>query len=155
MWISVPSIYLIREGRAKRVTFQDYNESVLRTTTIPNIVSNVQGIATEMSNFTFMHGDWHAISVGYTLKESFDLILSSETIYNPSSYLPLCRIIRDTLAKDGIALIAAKEYYFGSTLGGCMAGFEGAATSFGFSCERVWQSSDNGLNRVILKIQFK
>jgi hypothetical protein len=144
----------VRTGRANHATFQDYNESVLHTVTIPNIVSNLHN-PSGMSNFAFVHGDWCGIPGNDVLKGSFDLILSSETIYNPASYSPLCQIIRDALAPDGMALIAAKEYYFGSDLGGCVSDFEDTVISFGFACERVWKSADSGLNRVILKIRFK
>lgn len=151
---ALPSIYLVKSGHANRATFQDYNESVLRTVTIPNLASNLQ-YPSSMSTFAFIHGDWCGIPGSDALKGPFDLILSSETIYNPSSYSPLCQIIHDVLALDGIALIAAKEYYFGSDLGGCISDFESTAISFGFVCERVWQSSDSGLNRVILQLRFK
>lgn len=144
----------MRGGHANRATFQDYNESVLHTATIPNIVSNLQN-PFDMSNFAFIHGDWCGIPGGGVLKGPFDLILSSETIYNPSSYSPLCQIIHDTLAADGTALIAAKEYYFGSDLGGCVSDFEDTVNSSGFVCERVWKSADSGLDRVILRIRFK
>ena len=151
---ALPSIYLMRERGASRSTFQDYNEFVLRTVTIPNIVCSI-GEMPELTNLTFIHGDWHAISCDNVLKGPFDLILSSETIYHPSSYSSLCQIIHDNFVRDGVALIAAKEYYFGNTLGGCMAGFEDVAMSFGLDCERVWQSCDNGLNRIILEIQSR
>ena len=151
---ALPSIYLMKAGHANRATFQDYNESVLQTVTIPNLISNLQN-PPDMSNIAFIHGDWHGIPGSDVLKGPFDLILSSETIYNPSSYSPLCQIIHDSLSPDGMTLIAAKEYYFGGDLGGCMSDFEGTARSFGFACERVWKSTGGGLNRVILSIRLK
>jgi len=43
----------------------------------------------------------------------YDLILTSETLYNVQSHLKLYQIIEKHLKPTGMALIASKTYYFG------------------------------------------
>ncbi len=43
----------------------------------------------------------------------YDLLLSSDTLYSLSYFRPLWNLIRSLLSPRGVALIAAKRYYFG------------------------------------------
>lgn len=116
------------------VTFHDYNEEVVDYFTLANILLNLknQGMAVQevkrqvSSRVTLSSGDWS----NFHPSESFDLILSSETIYNQDYYPKLVSVIERCLspslgekkenlnnvnkeATNAVALIAAKTYYFG------------------------------------------
>lgn len=148
---ALPSISLARRDPTATVAFQDYNEHVLRSVTLPNLLGNVQSAAP--CNYSFFCGDWDGLEG--LLLDSCDLLLSSETIYHPSSYSKISRIIASCLAPTGTALVAAKEYYFGNTLGGGLHEFAAHIVAGGeLSCRRVWQSS-GGLLRGILEIRRK
>ncbi len=54
---------------------------------------------------------------------SYDLILTSETVYSPASMHSLVALLEASMARPhGIALVAAKTYYFG--VGGGTRDFE-------------------------------
>eukprot|EP01101_Sappina_pedata_P008298 TRINITY_DN4562_c0_g1_i1.p1 TRINITY_DN4562_c0_g1~~TRINITY_DN4562_c0_g1_i1.p1 ORF type:complete len:317 (+),score=79.71 TRINITY_DN4562_c0_g1_i1:3-953(+) len=114
----LPGIYALVHGKAKQVIFQDYNEEVLHLLTIPNVGINepnapLQTDCSKEGASRFMSGDWQ--SVGELLaKEGIkvDVILSSETIYCESSLGKLVDLVDSVLAPSGIALFAAKTYYF-------------------------------------------
>ena len=59
----------------------------------------------------------------------FELILSSETIYSLESTARLWRLLAVHLAPGGVALIAAKSYYFG--VGGSVAAFQALVAAEG------------------------
>ena len=69
-----------------------------------------------MSKCKFQGGSWEFLSQQSELKERFDVILMSETLYNPDYYESLVKFIDHCLMKDGIVIIGTKTYYFG--LGG-------------------------------------
>ena len=48
-----------------------------------------------------------------TTDVGFDLILTSDTIYSPAATPALWSLIRAQLRPKGVALVAAKSYYFG------------------------------------------
>uniref|UniRef100_A0A915JXA9 protein-histidine N-methyltransferase n=1 Tax=Romanomermis culicivorax TaxID=13658 RepID=A0A915JXA9_ROMCU len=101
-------------SNANRVVFQDYNKEVLDLWTRPNVE-----LMRKVGKCSFYACDWENIS--QVISEKFDIILSSETIYCPSSYEKLFKAISTLLKQDGIALVAAKSYYFG--VGGSVSGF--------------------------------
>ena len=125
---------------------QDYNEEVLRALTIPTVTANVSRIpASQQPPLTrFLAGSWAAMpawlrSTGLT--NSFDIVLTSETIYSSASSMhlyrtlmqvsqgwqgkvttpPICVVacmpssscVSQALKPGGIALVAAKTHYFG------------------------------------------
>ncbi|KAB7496633.1 Histidine protein methyltransferase 1-like protein [Armadillidium nasatum] len=109
---------------ASEVTFQDYNEDVIKRWTIPNVVLNAENIdplmagesAKEMLNskFKFYSGDWGSFSKDYMLEEvNFDYILTSETIYNKKNYGKLINVFEKFLTPSGLIILASKSYYFG------------------------------------------
>lgn len=148
---ALPAISVARRDSTASVAFQDYNEHVLRSATLPNLLGNVQSAIPY--NYSFFCGDWEGLEG--LLSDSCDLLLSSETIYHPSSYSKLSRIITSCLAPTGTALVAAKEYYFGNTLGGGLHEFGAHIVAEGkLSVKRVWQSS-GGLSRGIFEIRRK
>jgi hypothetical protein len=81
--------------------------------------------------------------------QGFDLVLSSETIYDANNYVSLGQLISKTLKHGGLALIACKSYYFGCS-----------GSAFDFSnfinkqqdditlrCEIIW--TDDGIESAV------
>ena len=64
-----------------------------------------------------------------TSHRRFDLILSADTLYFKDTYDALIRTIKTILHRDGVALIAAKRYYFG--VGGSTADFRQVVAKHG------------------------
>jgi len=91
----------------------------------------------------------------------FDLLLTAETIYSPASILNLWSLVRDLLEPErGVALIAAKTYYFG--VGGSVAQLKaliesdesGKAQGLRYSAWTVAQLADGKSNlREIVRVE--
>uniref|UniRef100_A0A1B6IAA4 protein-histidine N-methyltransferase n=1 Tax=Homalodisca liturata TaxID=320908 RepID=A0A1B6IAA4_9HEMI len=134
---------------ADQVYFQDYNADVLKYATIPNLQLNAE--PNQLSRCRFFSGDWESFAklVDFTC----DLIVSSETIYNPDNYLKLHDTIQRLLKPSGTALVGAKSYYFG--VGGSTRQFEKLVKERDiFDLEVVWRCSQ-GVQREILKLTVK
>ena len=73
----------------------------------------------EMHPVEFYCGDWQTLPAAIAAKDAhtsprYDLILTSETLYNPNAYAKLLHVFESTLSfPDGVALVASKRYYFG------------------------------------------
>ncbi|CAK8683793.1 unnamed protein product [Clavelina lepadiformis] len=63
------------------------------------------------NKFAFISGDWS--TAASAIREKVDVILMAETIYSISSYEKLHDLINNILAKEGVAYVAAKSFYFG------------------------------------------
>ena len=87
--------------------------------------------------------------------EKYDLILTSETIYNVDYYPRLVELLERALAQNGIILLAAKSHYFGC--GGSVVGFtKYLENDEKFDIEEVWKSKSNdALERSILRIKWR
>jgi len=106
----LPAILTLKAGAT--VDFADYNEEVLRKLTLENVVANVPDSVPDRARF--FSGGWQTLSkpLGETAK--YDLILTSDTLYSTDSMEPLLKLIVDHLRPPhGVALVAAKTYYFG------------------------------------------
>ncbi|CAH1638119.1 unnamed protein product [Spodoptera littoralis] len=142
--------------RDSNVTFQDYNKEVLEYFTIPNVLLNIEDEENrekEIKRCKFYSGDWDSFNKILPSSELFDIILTSETIYNECNYEKLITLFMDRLSKDGAAYVAAKTYYFG--VGGGVRQFEQKVQQNGkLNCEVCWKST-GGIQREILKITHK
>ncbi|XP_044729570.1 histidine protein methyltransferase 1 homolog [Chrysoperla carnea] len=131
------------------VVFQDYNSSVINLYTIINVFLNDFNDPEKFA-YKFFSGDWESFT---TLRENFkkfDMILTSETIYNVDNYEKLHSVFEKTLSENGIIFLAAKSYYFG--VGGGTRQFEEFLKKKNiFISEVVWKFT-GGVNREILKI---
>ena len=159
----LPGIYALMNNAI--VTFQDYNIQVLTHATLPNAILNTdQEIKVNFENGIFEHllsiknlknaefwaGDWESLSRELTQK--YDLILSSETIYDSSSYNSQTLLIDHCLSPGGKVLIAAKYQYFGCS---------GSLTMFLNHVRRVfkyWKISTvfvsvDGIRREIIQLE--
>jgi len=97
--------------RGFNVVFQDFNSEVLLRQTMHNVKLNVKLNDNNRQVF-YMAGDWNSCveSLG-TYK--FDFILASETIYSTDTFAVHAEIFNQCLSPTGIALVAAKRFYFG------------------------------------------
>jgi len=117
----LPGIYCLLNGA--HVTFQDYNEEVLYKLTQPNININCNGDYEFIEkNSKFISGDWKFVD-NILSNEKFDYILTSDTLYNVSSFSKLHNLIGNHLLPiHGKCYLASKTYYFG--VGGGIRKFE-------------------------------
>ncbi|XP_076765968.1 histidine protein methyltransferase 1 homolog [Xylocopa sonorina] len=140
------------------VHFQDYNVEVIETVTIPNVSLNFDDRESVLKRCRFFCGDWESFTKLYSpIDENeltkYDLIFTSETIYNPDNHKKLYEVFKQRLKQDGIGFIAGKTYYFG--VGGGMRQFQNLIEEDGiFDVDIVWKSKE-GLQREILKITRK
>ncbi|XP_072198970.1 histidine protein methyltransferase 1 homolog [Excalfactoria chinensis] len=170
------------KGNAAEVHFQDYNSTVIEEITMPNVVANcisggneadskedrknvkppskrrkeLEPLPDGLTRCRFFSGGWSEVS--QLLLDSkpcskYDLILTSETIYNPDYYGALHDTLAQLLAKDGRVYLASKVHYFG--VGGGIYLFEKYLEE-----RKVFRSStvkevEDGLKRYILEIAFQ
>lgn len=101
----------------------------------------------------FYSGDWASFNNKLPDKELFDIILTSETIYNTNNYDKLIDLFLKRLSPSGEVYVAAKTCYFG--VGGGTRQFESAIMKNGqFESNVCWKSS-GGILREILKVTKK
>lgn len=136
---------------AECVHFQDYNADVLRLITSQNVSLNKNSDDQNNSCCKYFCGDWESFS---SLNDvQYDVILSSETIYNPDNHLKLLNTLKRKLKTNGVVLIAAKSYYFG--VGGSIHQFKTLLEKQGvFNSSVKWKNS-KGVQREILELTFK
>nr|SVE77826.1 EOG090X0C09 [Daphnia lumholtzi]SVE78455.1 EOG090X0C09 [Daphnia lumholtzi]SVE79083.1 EOG090X0C09 [Daphnia lumholtzi] len=137
-------MHALRKG-AQSVHFQDYNAEVLSLCTIPNVILN--NSPDVRSKTKFFAGDWG--SLRHKLK-SYDIILTSETIYNPENYGKLIKIFEEMVKKNGVIYVAAKHFYFG--VGGNVYEFENLLRQNERWHTSICFCSTEGVKREILKI---
>ncbi|XP_072884429.1 histidine protein methyltransferase 1 homolog [Hemitrygon akajei] len=156
------------------VHFQDYNSEVLEQFTIPNVALVGQSLPglelrenveppgkrsrTEghpLSRCRFFSGPWSLFAhvhsdPGASFK--YDVILSSETLYNPHSYPSLHHALSSLLSDQGTVYLATKAHYFG--VGGgihLFRNFVKEKNTFDFKTVKV---IDDGLQRCIALMSF-
>ena len=171
-----------------RITLADYNHDVLRLATLPNLLLSWAKISKASSDFPadddleitpaflegfladmqqrrihidFISGAWseqflHILA--YRPRDSYTLILASETIYSPSTLRPFTTLLMHLLPSIGAensnskALIAAKEVYFG--VGGGVDEFLHVLASMGGAARAVAGAGEEGrgVARVVLEV---
>jgi len=125
------------------------------------------------ASFRFLGGDWGSLArSGNDLLQpgAFDVVLAAETVYEPSSFAKHVEILKRAVRRDvrqknvrqkngsvgggGVALVAAKSYYFG--VGGGARSFRARLEHEGdFAVECVRTLSDGASNvREILKVTW-
>ena len=150
-------IYCAMHG-ARQVNFQDYNAEVIKGVTIPNYVANIQKRKDIDCSPFFFSGSWDTFSKPSSIHEKqYDLIITSETIYNPEHYPTLLEIFDSYLATEGRVLLAAKVNYFG--VGGGLRDFE-KVLSDNTPMHGKWSYCtvkvlDNNVKREIIEIKRK
>ncbi|XP_076017071.1 histidine protein methyltransferase 1 homolog [Genypterus blacodes] len=104
----------------------------------------------------FFSGDWITF-LALVLKEKpspkYDIIFTSETIYNTAYYAALHEALHKLLAPDGLVYLATKSHYFG--VGGGLHLFQKFVEQRGvFSVDHLWDG-DEGLQRHVVGLRFK
>ncbi|KAG9288737.1 hypothetical protein G9A89_004356 [Geosiphon pyriformis] len=175
----LPGIYMLNCGKSMRVDFQDYNQQVINLVTIPNILLNTvikpgihdideNGIAElnvledknilkkALENSQFFAGDWNGLIDVLNIQsseEKYDLLLTSETIYNPDSAKKLYDVIKNILKPPkGIALVSAKTMYFG--VGGGTLVFRQLVERDNLFAIKVVHTVTANVKREILELTF-
>ncbi|KFV95478.1 Histidine protein methyltransferase 1, partial [Eurypyga helias] len=170
-------------GKAEKVHFQDYNSTVIDEITLPNVVANcvnngskvgsgggrksgkppskkarkAERLPDVLAQCRFFSGEWSEVS--WLLLNShkpfskYDVILTSETIYNPDSYGALHDALAQLLGENGRVYLASKAYYFG--VGGGIHLFEEFVKERKVFSTRIVKVIDEGLQRCIMEMAFK
>ncbi|XP_050428586.1 histidine protein methyltransferase 1 homolog [Adelges cooleyi] len=131
---------------AKNVDFQDYNKEVLINVAMKNVCLNC---IEKSDSCKYFSGDWDSFTI--LNENTYDVILTSETIYNVSYYMKLINLFKNKLKPNGIIFLIAKNYYFG--VGGSITEFLNVLKSFKLNAEIIWSSTD-GVKKTLLKIYF-
>lgn len=163
-------------GGAREVHFQDYNSTVIDGVTLPNAVANAtledegQGVnkaglercrksegAQKLRKCRFFSGEWSEfcklVLSSEKLFEKYDLILTSETIYNPDSYGSLHQTFLRLLDENGRVLLASKAHYFG--VGGGIHLFQKFVEEKNVFETKTLEIIDEGLKRFLIEMTFK
>ncbi|KAF5910215.1 histidine protein methyltransferase 1 [Clarias magur] len=171
-------ILALKRG-ASKVHFQDYNSTVIEQLTIPNVFLNSveegddknrgdedcspapKRRSTEKTHALgdccgFFSGDWVSFlsliqSQDPTLR--YDLIFTSETIYNTDYYPSLHDVFQKLLAEHGVVYLATKSHYFG--VGGGLYLFESFVEGKNVFQIKSLRELDQGLKRHIVSLSFK
>ncbi|XP_065834523.1 histidine protein methyltransferase 1 homolog [Oscarella lobularis] len=152
----LPGIFALTKGAAE-VHFQDYNTDVIHHVTIPNTIVNLPPETILAERCKFYAGDWQQMNVFLNPERleamKYDIILTSETIYNPDSYPALIQIFTDHLKLSGSIYVAAKTNYFG--VGGSTHLFTEALSKTNSFCTESYQITTEGLSREIIRVRHK
>ncbi|NWW45941.1 MET18 methyltransferase, partial [Pedionomus torquatus] len=171
------------KGKAGQVHFQDYNSTVIDEITLPNVVANCTAEGTRvgsggggktrgppskrpkkaecspdvLTKCRFFSGEWSEVS-RFLLSSSkpfskYDIILTSETIYNPDHYGALHDTLAQLLDKNGRVYLASKAHYFG--VGGGIYLFEKFVEERSVFRTSIVKVIDKGLQRCIMEMVFK
>jgi len=121
----LPGIWALKEGKCGRCVFQDLNADVLASATSQHIVANL-GRDCLSKRVSLIAGDWFDAKLVGLLQAAaspsdamYEVILTAETLYTPALTKRMVELLSRLLRpKTGIAVIAAKRFYFGGSLGG-------------------------------------
>ncbi|XP_001514509.1 histidine protein methyltransferase 1 homolog [Ornithorhynchus anatinus] len=165
------------KGKAEEVHFQDYNSTVINELTIPNVVANcafdcqvgeVEEPQLKRSKASdpppellwrcrFFSGEWFEFTKlvlgGAKPHGNYDIILTSETIYNPDYYSALHDALVRLLSENGRVFLASKAHYFG--VGGGVHLFEKFVEERNVFKIRTLKLIDQGLKRFLIEMSFK
>ncbi|XP_051481339.1 histidine protein methyltransferase 1 homolog [Apus apus] len=170
-------------GGAAEVHFQDYNSTVIDEITLPGAVANCVREGRRMgrggnrktgkppskrprkakcspnalTKCRFFSGEWSEVSQLLLNSNKpfskYDLILTSETIYNPDYYSALHDTLAQLLDKNGRVYLASKVHYFG--VGGGIYLFERFIEERNVFRSSIVKIIDKGLQRYIMEMAFK
>ncbi|KGL99544.1 Histidine protein methyltransferase 1, partial [Charadrius vociferus] len=171
------------KGKAEKVHFQDYNSTVIDEITLPNTVANCINEGSRMGSggdgktseppskrpkkaerspdaltkCRFFSGEWSEVSQlllnSNKTFSKYDIILTSETIYNPDYYGALHDTLAQLLDKNGRVYLGSKAHYFG--VGGGIYLFEKFVEERKVFRTSIVKIIDKGLQRCIMEMAFK
>ncbi|NXD82949.1 MET18 methyltransferase, partial [Halcyon senegalensis] len=170
-------------GKAEKVHFQDYNSTVIDQITLPNVVANcmskgsrtgsgddgktsvppakrpkkAERLPDGVTKCRFFSGEWSEVSQllssGDKPFSKYDIIVTSETIYNPDYYSTLHDTLAQLLHKNGRVYLASKVHYFG--VGGGIYLFEQFVEERKVFRASIVKTIAKGLQRCIMEMAFK
>lgn len=118
----------------------------------PDFIQSFEHVMQEQDiSLCFFHGDWADYTSCDALLPKYDLILSSETIYDNATIPRLVRILKDKSHTSTECLIAAKVIYFG--LSGGLSEFQEKVELSGGKMGVIPVKS-TGPERVIVSVQW-
>ncbi|CAF3452108.1 unnamed protein product [Rotaria socialis] len=134
----------LNKHRRFHVDFQDFNREVVEQTG--------KQLKSEEENYNnrMFFGDWGDL-VNVIPSKHYDIILTSETIYNIGNYRKLVQLFDHCLKAQGVIYLAAKIYYFG--VQGGVRQFEEFINKTGLFNIRVVRVIDANVKREILEIK--
>ncbi|XP_056326867.1 histidine protein methyltransferase 1 homolog [Danio aesculapii] len=170
-------ILALKRG-AIRVDFQDYNSTVIEQLTIPNVFLNCEDDDDNdddeknsspppkrkslnssqelLDHCGFFSGDWNSFLALMQKKTSvpkYDIIFTSETIYNTDYYASLHSVFSDLLDRNGNVYLATKSHYFG--VGGGLHMFENFVEQKNVFQIKYLKDVEEGLKRHVVSLSFK
>ncbi|XP_041123847.1 histidine protein methyltransferase 1 homolog [Polyodon spathula] len=168
-------ILALKRG-AKEVHFQDYNSTVIEEMTLPNVLLNCDDADEEgnsdsaaskkkspelppqvgLARCRFFSGDWTSFLSLVLSSEphpQYDLIFTSETIYNTAYYPSLHEVLLQLLAPAGLVYLATKAHYFG--VGGGLHLFESFVEQKDVFNIKSLKEVEEGLKRHVVALSFK
>lgn len=163
-------------GRRRRLVLADYNMDVLRLVTLPNLFlvwvreqeawlpeeGDVDAAPSLVERFVedverrgievgFLEGGWGMEMLGL-LGEGYELVMASETIYEPATMGVFVETFLGSLG--GVGLVAAKKHYFG--VGGGVEEFLGCLEERGgWEAGVCDETGEAGVKRCIVKVNRK
>ena len=157
---ALPGVLALRLG-ARLAVLQDFNAAVLESVTMQTLQLNGLWHRARAGGVRLLSGDWASVDALLCDERrrrapadnsgdsdgGFDLVLSADTIYCTAASTRLWQLVRSQLKRpNGVALIAAKSYYFG--VGGSTAAFKALVDADGrFACESLRTFDDGASNR--------
>ncbi|KAI4877625.1 hypothetical protein NFI96_022977 [Prochilodus magdalenae] len=172
-------ILALKRG-ASKVHFQDYNSTVIEQLTMPNVFLNCEEDSDDedkgkndgspppkkrtldsshhslTDRCSFFSGDWNTYLSLMQSKDpalKYDIIFTSETIYNTDYYPSLHNVFQKLLAESGVVYLATKSHYFG--VGGGLYLFQKFVEDKDVFQIRSLRDIDQGLKRHIVSLTFK
>jgi hypothetical protein len=101
------------------IYLQDFNQQIIENITFENVqrfLANFSISPNISLEFKFVYGDWSVMFKKSLLPDNyFNVILTSETIYNRNNYKHLLNLFKLCLLTEtnSLVLLSAKSYYFG------------------------------------------
>ncbi|RXN01594.1 Histidine protein methyltransferase 1-like [Acipenser ruthenus] len=171
-------ILALKRG-AKEVHFQDYNSTVIEELTMPNVLLNCDDDDVDdeegdsdsaaskkkspelppqagLTKCRFFSGEWTSflsLVLSSDPPPQYDLIFTSETIYNTAYYPSLHEVFLQLLVPAGLVYLATKAHYFG--VGGGLHLFESFVEQKDVFNIKSLKEVEEGLKRHVVALSFK
>jgi len=146
---ALPGLFCLKNGLISDLHLQDFNPEVIEHITKPNVALNqCSNSKIPRAETRFFSGDWSDFLAKMSKASmKYDLILTSETIYEEVNYYKLLSIFDQLLEPNGLILLAAKIHYFG--VGGGLRSFEKTLPESKWTFRTVFENSDSVKREVI------
>ncbi|XP_059215913.1 histidine protein methyltransferase 1 homolog [Centropristis striata] len=146
-----------KDGRDKgKLQEEDGNQKVKDGSPLPKKRALDPSQHPLLAKCRFFSGDWSTFLALVKKEEpqpKYEIIFTSETIYNTAYYPTLHETLHKLLAPDGLVYLATKSHYFG--VGGGLHLFETFVEQKGiFSLDHLWDGEE-GLQRHVVVLRFK